>query len=133
MNKDVLLIACAFVTAVSIAVAVITFEKQHKLSKTLEEERYSRIVAEESSQKSAAKVTAIENQLRTATEKVAKLKDVLDQEKGVNEDLKNQYEQLVQAKTALEEKLRSAVEEKPVPLQPEQENTVVNTTVEESK
>ena len=92
MNKDILLIIFAILTAASVAVAVVTFEKQNKLGKSLEEEKYSRMVAEESSQKSAAKVATFENQLESANDKMTKLKDILDQQKGGNEDLKGQYD-----------------------------------------
>ena len=112
MNKDVLLVICGLMTIAAVTLAVYSFEKGYKISKSLEEERYSRMVAEESSQKSAAKLAALDNQLKSNQDKMAKLKDILDQEKGVNQNLKNQYEQLVQAKQALESKLKAALEEK---------------------
>ena len=112
MNKDILLIIFAILTAASVAVAVVTFEKQNKLGKSLEEEKYSRMVAEESSQKSAAKVATFENQLKSANDKMTKLKDILDQQKGVNEDLKGQYDKLAETKKELEEKLKITLEEK---------------------
>ena len=112
MNKDVLFVVCGLITVVAVTLAIYSFEKQYKLSKSLEEERYGRMVAEESSQKSAAKLATLENQLKSTQDKMVKLKDILDQEKGVNQDLKNQYEQLVRAKTDLESKLKTAMEEK---------------------
>ena len=112
MNKDILLVVCALITAGAIACAVYVFEKQVKLAKSLEEERYGRMVAEESSQKSAAKVAVLENQMKTADAKMVKLKDILDQEKGVNADLKSQYEYLERMKADLESKLKSTLEEK---------------------
>lgn len=114
MNKDVLLILCALITVGAIAGAVYTFEKQGKLSRSLQEERYGRMVAEEISQKSAAKLIALENQLKSTDDKLAKLKDILDQQKSVNSDLKGQYDKLVQAKADMEAKLKTAMEEKPV-------------------
>ena len=112
MSKDVLLVICGLMTIGAVTLAVYSFEKGYKLSKSLEEERYGRMVAEESSQKSAAKLAALDNQLKSTQDKMAKFKDILDQEKGVNQDLKNQYEQLVQAKEGLESKLKAALEEK---------------------
>lgn len=112
MKKDVLVIVFALLTAASVAVAVVSFEKQNKLGKSLEEEKYSRMVAEESSQKSAAKVAVYENQLKSANEKMAKLKDILDQQQGVNEELKSQYDKLAQTKEDLEAKLKTTLDEK---------------------
>ena len=112
MNKDVLFVICGLITVGAVTLAIYSFEKQYKLSKSLEEERYGRMVAEESSQKSAAKLATLENQLKSTQDKMVKLKNILDQEKGVNQDLKNQYEQLVRAKTDLESKLKTAMEEK---------------------
>jgi hypothetical protein len=110
MNKDILLIVCILVAVGSIAAAVFTFERQGKLTKSLEEEKYGRLVAEESSQKSAAKLATLQNQVKTAEEKMTKMKDVLDQEKGVNEDLKAQYQRLAETKAELEAKLSSTLE-----------------------
>ncbi len=112
MKNTVVLVICLLIAAGSIAAAVYAFDKQNKLSKTLEEERYGRLVAEESSQKSAAKLAALENQVKTTGDKMAKLKDVLEQAKEVNSDLQSQYDKLAQAKASLEANLKSALEEK---------------------
>ena len=45
---------------------------------------------------------------------MAKIEDVLDQEKGVNSDLKKQYDELAETKADLESKLRTALQEKSV-------------------
>jgi hypothetical protein len=112
MNKDVLLVICVVMTAGAVFFGVHAIEKQNQIAKGLDEERYSRMVAEESSQKSAAKVAVLENQVKSAESKMAKLKDILGQEKGVNSDLKNQYDKLVQNKASLEAKLKSVLEQK---------------------
>ena len=117
MKKDVGLVICALIAVGAIAVAVYAFERQNKLTKKLDEERYGRLVAEESSQKSAAKLAVLENQIKSADDKMAKLKDVLDQQKGVNSDLKEQYAKLAEAKAELEAKVKAAMEAPaPVPV-----------------
>ncbi len=112
MNKDVVMIVCILLAVGASVLAVFSFEKQNKMTKSLEEERYMRMVSEESSQKSAAKMATLQVQLKSAEEKAAKIKDILDHEKGVNEDLKNQYEDLERTKAKLEARLLSAVQEK---------------------
>ena len=89
MKKDVVVVILGLlVVGLSIFLAR-SLEKEHRALKGLEEERYSRMVAEESLQKNAAKLSA---------------------EKGVNADLKKQYAQLAEAKEALEAKVKAAVQ-----------------------
>ena len=111
MKKDVLL-AIVILIAIGLAAFCVRFaEKEHKAVKNLEEERYSRMVAEETLQKSAAKLAVLENQLKAATDKMAKVQDIVDQQKDVNADLRKQYEQSVRAKEELEAKLKAAMAE----------------------
>ena len=111
MKKDVFLVIVVLV-AVGLAAFCVRFaEKEHKAVKNLEEERYSRMVAEETLQKSAAKLATLENQLKAATDKMAKVQDIVDQQKDVNADLRKQYEQSVKAKEELEAKLKAAIVE----------------------
>ena len=112
MKKDiflvVLVLACVGLTGVLINI----LEKTNRVNKSLEEERYSRMVAEESLQKNAAKLSTLETQLKVANEKMAKVQDLIDQQKTVNMDLKKQFEDLNNAKIELESKLKTALEEK---------------------
>ena len=111
MKKDVVLVILVLV-AVGLAAFCARFaEKEHKAVKNLEEERYSRMVAEETLQKSAAKLAVLENQLKAVTDKMAKVQDIVDQQKDVNADLRKQYEQSVKAKDELETKLKAAMVE----------------------
>lgn len=108
--KDIILVI-AVLLALSLTVVVVRFsEKATKASKSLEEERYSRMVAEETLQKNAAKLATLEAQVKAAEGKMLKIQDVLAQEKDVNADLKQQYERLAQTKAELEEKVRSTIE-----------------------
>ncbi len=112
MKNTLLIVIASVVTISALLLAFFSFEKQNKLGKSLEEEKYGRLVAEESSQKSAAKLATLEVQLRSAEDKMSKVKDVLDQEKGVNSDLKGQYEKLEQTKSDLENKVRELAAQK---------------------
>lgn len=112
MKNSLLIVIASVVTVGALMVAFIAIEKQNKLGKNLEEQKYGRMVAEESSQKSAAKLAALEVQLRSAEDRMTKVKDVLDQEKGVNSDLKDQYEKLEEAKANLESKVKELAAQK---------------------
>lgn len=107
--KDIILVV-VILLSVGLSAMVVRFnEKATKATKKLEEERYSRLVAEESLQKNAAKVATYETQLKAATDKMAKIQDILDQEKDVNKDLKKQYEKLSETKAELEAKLQETI------------------------
>jgi predicted nuclease with TOPRIM domain len=110
--KDIILVISLLLAVGLLVVAVRLAQKADKAGKSLEEERYSRMVAEETLQKNDAKLATYQEQLKEAQDKMNKIQDVLDQEKGVNSDLKKQYDELAQAKADLESKLQSALQEK---------------------
>ncbi len=120
MRKDVVLVILGLlVVGLSVFLAR-SLEKEHRALKGLEEERYSRMVAEESLQKNAAKLSTMEAQIKSTSDKMAKIQDIVEQEKGVNADLKKQYAQLAEAKEALEAKVKAVVQEQkytPAPVQ----------------
>src|SRR5665213_1863029 len=100
--KDIILVISLLV-AVGLSVVVIRFaEKADKAGKSLEEERYSRMVAEETLQKNDAKLTTFQEELKEDQDKMSKIQDILEQEKGVNADLKKQYDELTASKADLE-------------------------------
>jgi hypothetical protein len=110
--KDIILVISLLV-AVGLSVVVIRFaQKADKAGKSLEEERYSRMVAEETLQKNDAKLTTYQVELQDDQSKMAKIVDILEQEKGVNSDLKKQYDALTAAKADLETKLETVLHEK---------------------
>jgi len=111
MKKDVVLVILGLlVVGLSIFLAR-SLEQERRALKGLEEERYSRMVAEEISQKNASKLSTMQEQIKSASDKMAKIQDIVEQEKGVNADLKNQYAQLAEAKEALEAKVKAAMQE----------------------
>jgi len=112
--KDVFLII-SLIVVLGLSVMVVRYaQKADKFSKSLEEERYSRMVAEETLQKNDAKLTTYQEQLKDTQDKISKITDVLEQEKGLNSDLKKQYDELTESKAKLEMKLAAAIQEKAV-------------------
>ena len=110
--KDIILVVSVLL-ALGLSVVVFRFaEKATKAGKSLEEERYSRMVAEETLQKNDAKLNNLQQSLKEDHDKMVKIQDILDQEKGVNSDLKKQFDGLKQAKADLEAKLQKAQQEK---------------------
>ena len=82
------------------------------MEKNLQQERYSRLVAEENFEKNESKIRQLDLDLKLSQEKIVKIQKILDEEKNVNEDLKSQYEKLIKAKLELESKLNEALESK---------------------
>jgi septal ring factor EnvC (AmiA/AmiB activator) len=88
-------------------------QQAQTISKNLEVERYSRLVAEEKVVNTLSKIKQLENDLKASEEKVAKVQAVLKDQKNVNVDLEHQYEKLSKAKADLEDQLKSAVGQPP--------------------
>ena len=110
--KDIVLVI-SLLLAVGLSLMVVRFaQKADKSGKNLEEERYSRMVAEETLQKNDAKLTTLQELLKEDQNKMTKIEDILDQEKNVNLDLKKQYDELTASKTNLENKLQTMLQEK---------------------
>ena len=112
MKKDILLVFFALLSVGLIIAVVGLYNKSNQVNRSLEEERYSRMVAEESLQKNAGKVATLEAQLKSANDKMAKVEDLISKEKNVNHDLQKQYEEISKAKEDLENKLKAALDEK---------------------
>jgi chromosome segregation ATPase len=121
--KDIVLVI-SLLLAVGLSVFVVRFaQKADKAGKNLEEERYSRMVAEETLQKNNAKLTTLQESVKEDQEKMSKIQDILDQEKNVNVSLKKQYDQLSEAKADLENRLETVLKEKNAALQALQAQT----------
>ena len=79
------------------------------ISKTLESERYSRLVAEEKVVNSVSKIKQLQDDLTDNQEKIAKIQGLLKEEKNVNKDLDSQFQRLSKAKSQLEKQIDSLV------------------------
>ncbi|MDE2009961.1 MAG: hypothetical protein KGJ09_07780 [Candidatus Omnitrophica bacterium] len=110
--KDTILIISVLVAIALLLGVVQLAQKADKASKSLQEERYSRMVAEETLQKNEAKLITFQQELRDANDKMAQIQDAMNQEKTTNLDLKKKYDALSQAKTVLEAKLQAALQVK---------------------
>ncbi|MDE1921388.1 MAG: hypothetical protein KGI24_08090 [Candidatus Omnitrophica bacterium] len=110
--KDTILIISVLVAVALLLGVVQLAQKADKASKSLQEERYSRMVAEETLQKNEAKLITFQQELRDANDKMAQIQDAMNQEKTTNLDLKKKYDALSQAKTVLEAKLQAALQVK---------------------
>ncbi len=112
MKKDIFLVILGLFCVGLIVALVGVLEKANKVNKSLDEERYGRMVAEESLQKNSAKLSILESQLKKANEKMKNVQDLIDNQKSANVDLQKQFQEVSDLKADLEAKLKIALEEK---------------------
>ncbi len=112
MKKNVLLVILVLISVGLLVMVVAVLEKENKVRKSLDEERYSRMVTEERLQIKEAKLVTLETQLKTANEKMAKVQMLIDQQKDLNADIQKQYSDLNKSKIELESKLKATLEKK---------------------
>jgi len=110
--KDILFIITLVIAIGASVVLVRNHQEKSKMEKNLQQERYSRLVAEENFEKNESKIKQLDLDLKLSEEKIVKIQRILDEEKNVNEELKVQYEKLISAKAELEDKLKEAIETK---------------------
>lgn len=82
------------------------------VTRILEQERYSRMIAEEELQKSEYRIKKLEADLQTTQVKLSKSQEVLDKEKSQAARLKSQMQELNRTKSALEKDLELVRKEK---------------------
>jgi len=124
------LISGLIVFGVLIAVTVHFKQEAQKVSKSLESERYSRLVAEETVVNTASKIRQLEKDLKASEDKIAKVQTVLKDQKSINTDLERQFDKLTKAKADLENQLKIVIATPPpVPVEPVQQPMVLDNTV----
>lgn len=109
--KDILFVV-ALLVAVSVAIVFVRMNED--ISKRLNDEKYNRLYAEESSLAYAKKIKIMESDLKAAQDKIEKIQSLVDQQKNLNNDLKTQFEKISKAKADLEGKLKETLAQPPV-------------------
>ena len=79
------------------------------ISKVLESERYSRLVAEEKVVNSVSKIKQLQDDLTDNQQKLNKIQDLLKEQKSVNKDLDAQFQRLSNAKSQLEDQIETLI------------------------
>ena len=113
--KNIFLALLVVVFAGVLAAVAIHYKHQvTQISKTLESERYSRLVAEEKVVNSVSKIKQLQDDLQDNEKKIAKIQDVLKEQKNVNNDLETQYQKLAKSKEELEEQIQVLISQQAV-------------------
>jgi peptidoglycan hydrolase CwlO-like protein len=106
-------IGLILVSAIISFILLFRFNRENAdVTKILEQERYSRMIAEEELQKSEYRIKKLEADLQTTQVKLSKSQEVLDKEKSQAARLKSQMQELDRAKSSLEKDLELARKEK---------------------
>lgn len=113
--KNVGLILVFILAVGAIAGVVVYYKKQiTSISKNLETERYSRLVAEEKVINSVSKIRQLQDELGDNQNKIDKIQDLLKEQKDLNKDLDSQFQKLSKAKAQLEEEIQTLVSQQAV-------------------
>ena len=110
--KNFFLFLTLLVATVSIFLLVRFNQENAEKTQSLEQERFSRMTAEEDLQKDEYRIKKLEADLQTAQVKSSKTQEALDREKEVTAELKSQLEQLGKSKDSLERELGDALKNK---------------------
>lgn len=114
MKKIFFVLLFVLVAGVLSAVAFYYKHQVTQISKTLESERYSRLVAEEKVVNSVSKIKQLQDDLGENEKKISKIQDLLKEQKNANSDLENQYQKLSKSKEQLEEQIQVLISQQAV-------------------
>ena len=103
------------IVAIVLAVALVIFcfglaihfnQNVLQAKKILESERYTRLTAEESLEKAAAKIRNLENELERAQTKAKSTEKLLEQTKSLNTQLQNRVEEGATLQKSLQQRIQ---------------------------
>lgn len=104
------------------AVAGVVFyykNQMNNISRNLETERYSRLVAEEKVISSVSKIQQLQDELGENETKLEKIQELLTEQKDLNKDLEDQFQKLNKAKSQLEQEIQTLISQQAVAAQAE--------------
>jgi chromosome segregation ATPase len=107
--KNFFLFLILLVTGVSVFLVVRYYKENRDVSKILDQERYSRMVAEEELQKGEYRINKLEADLQTTQVKLSKLQENLDKERETKAELKAKLDSLSSTRESLEKNLQDAL------------------------
>jgi len=107
--KDKILILTVILSIGCLAIAVIASQKVNRNQQDLVQERYKRMVAEESLQKAQTKVKILRNDIVNVQNQVQGLQTILEKEKTLSSDLRTELEKLDKLNEVLENEPKKAL------------------------
>lgn len=127
-----------FVVVAGALIGVVAHYKHQvtQISKVLESERYSRLVAEEKVVNSVFKIKQLQDDLSENEDKIAKIQNILKEQNSVNKDLESQYQKLSKSKSQLEDQIQMLISQQAMAAQAEsavQEVVQRNETVQQNE
>lgn len=108
--KNIGLILVLMLAIGAISGVVVYYKNQlSRISKNLETERYSRLVAEEKVISSVSKIKQLQEDLDANQKQIDKVQDLLKEQKNLNKDLEGQFQKLSKAKSQLEDEIQALI------------------------
>lgn len=116
--KNLGLILVVILAVGAVAGVVVYYKSQIAgISKSLETERYSRLVAEEKVINSVSKIKQLQDELQSNQKQIEKVQELLKEQKSLNKDLDSQFQKLSKAKSQLEEEIQTLISQQAVAAQ----------------
>ena len=111
--KNILIFFALLVVAACTILAVKYGRNASQAQGELDQERYSRMVAEEGLEKAGMKVTSLESELNRTQAKLKGLESLIKETKSLNSDLKAQLEKSSQINDELDRRIQD-IQQRPV-------------------
>ncbi len=109
MKKTTFILAI-LVFAGAIAVISYFYKENQEVTRVLNQERYSRMVAEEELQKGDYRIKKLGADLQTTQVKLSRAQESLDREREEKSGIKTEFNKLSERKDSLEKNLKSALD-----------------------
>ena len=107
--KNNILLAAAVLTVGCLAMVIFSRQAVDKTQKTLDQERYNRMITEEKLEKALMKIKSVETELTNAQNQAQGIQTVLEKERNVNINLRSELDKMTKLKEVLEEQLKAAL------------------------
>lgn len=118
-NKNVIL--AAILSVCCLVIAFFSTAETKKVKSTLNEERYTRLEAEDKLNKALTDVKSLETELKNSKAKAESIQTILEQEKTATSNLKDELDKLVHLNKQLEGQVNQLVTSANSPAIPEPE------------
>ncbi len=107
--KNKMLILISALAVICVGIVFFAGSKVAGTKKDLDQERYSRMVAEEKLEKALIKIRSLENEVNVAQTQTQNLQAVFDKEKAASSKAQTELDKMTKLKEVLEKELKNAL------------------------
>lgn len=107
--KNKILIVATILAVGCLIMVVLSSQAVDKTRKSLDQERYDKMVAEEKLEKALIKIKSLENDITNSQNQTQSMQAIVEQEKNANTKLKTELAKVTKLKDVLEDQLKNAL------------------------